>query len=166
MTTLIPILLATLIFGGRILYLFLRRRKTVELIPVEAGPTADADEDFTTPVPVCVGTMPMDSSLQYFVVRNECMNPLHISSGDIIGVQLFDEDFTLADIKQGDVLLIHLDDAKFHGHKIRVMDYAEGDAFHTYYFVGKQPQESSEPHAFSSIRGVVREINHPYKEVA
>lgn len=164
--TLISVLLATLIFGGRILYLFLQRRKTVELMPVEAGPTADASEDFTTPVTVRVGMMPMDSSLQYFIVRNECMNPLHIGSGDIIGVQLFDEDFTLDDIKQGDVLLIQLDDQKFHGHKIRVMDYKEGNAFHTYYFVGKRPQESSAPHAFNTIRGVVREINHPYKEVA
>lgn len=166
MTTLISILFATLLFGGRILYLFIQRRKIVELMPVEAGPTADANEDFTTPVPVRVGTMPMDPSLHYFVVRNECMTPLHISSGDIIGVQLFNDDFTLYDIKQGDILLIYLDDSKFHGHKIRVMDFAEGNAFHTYYFIGKQPQESSEPHVFSSIRGVVREINHPYKEVA
>lgn len=166
MTTLISITLATLIFGGRILYLFLRRRKTVELLPVEAGPTADAEEDFETPVPVRVGTMPMDTSLQYFVVRNECMTPLHINSGDIIGVQLFDDEFTLSDVKQGDILLIYLNDKGFHGHKIRVMDYPEGKFFQTYYFVGKRPQQSSSPHAFSSIRGVVREINHPFKEVA
>ena len=166
MTTLIPILLATLIFGGRILYLFLRRRRTMELMPVEAGPTADADEDFNTPVPVRVGDMQMDASLQYFVVRNDCMKPLHISSGDIIGVQLFDSDFTIADVKQGDILLIHLDDNRFRGHKIRVADYVQGDSFHTYYFVGRKPQDSSEPHAFSTIRGVVREINHPYYSAA
>lgn len=166
MTTLIPVLLATLIFGGRILYLFFRRRRTMELMPVEAGPTADADEDFTTPVPIRVGDMQMDASLQYFVVRNDCMKPLHISSGDIIGVQLFDGDFTITDVKQGDILLIHLDDNRFRGHKIRVMDYVQGDSFHTYYFVGRKPQDSSEPHAFSTIRGVVREINHPYNSAA
>lgn len=166
MTTLIPVLLATLIFGGRILYLFFRRRRTMELMPVEAGPTADADEDFNTPVPVRVGDMQMDASLQYFVVRNDCMKPLHISSGDIIGVQLFDGDFTITDVKQGDILLIHLDDNRFRGHKIRVMDYVQGDSFHTYYFVGRKPQDSSEPHAFSTIRGVVREINHPYNSAA
>ena len=166
MTTLIPVLLATLIFGGRILYLFFRRRRTMELMPVEAGPTADTDEDFTTPVPVRVGDMQMDASLQYFVVRNDCMKPLHISSGDIIGVQLFDSDFTITDVKQGDILLIHLDDNRFRGHKIRVMDYVQGDSFHTYYFVGRKPQDSSEPHAFSTIRGVVREINHPYNSAA
>lgn len=166
MTTLIPVLLATLIFGGRILYLFFRRRRTMELMPVEAGPTADADEDFTTPVPIRVGDMQMDASLQYFVVRNDCMKPLHISSGDIIGVQLFDSDFTITDVKQGDILLIHLDDNRFRGHKIRVMDYVQGDSFHTYYFVGRKPQDSSEPHAFSTVRGVVREINHPYNSAA
>ena len=166
MTTLISILLATLIFGGRILYLFLQRRKTMQLMPVEAGPTSDAGEDFMTPVTVRVGTMPMDASLQYFVVRNECMAPLHINSGDIIGVQLLDEDFTLADIQQGDILLIRLDDDSFHGHKIRVMDHTEGQAFCTYYFVGQRPQPSSKPHAFNCIRGVVREINHPFKSAA
>ena len=166
MATLVPILLATLIFGGRILYLFFRRRRTMELMPVEAGPTADADEDFNTPVPVRVGDMQMDASLQYFVVRNDCMKPLHISSGDIIGVQLFDSDFTITDVKQGDILLIHLDDNRFRGHKIRVADYVQGDSFHTYYFVGRKPQDSSEPHAFSTIRGVVREINHPYNSAA
>lgn len=166
MSTLISVLLATLIFGGRILYLFLRRRRTVELLPVEAGPTADADEDFNTPVSVRVGDMQMNASLQYYIVRNECMKPLHINSGDVIGVQLFDDHFTINDVKQGDILLIYLNDDKFHGHKIRVMDYAQGDSFHTYYFVGRQPQDSSEPHAFSTIRGVVREINHPYSSAA
>lgn len=161
MTTIITILIATLLFGGRMLYLFLRRRRTVDLLPVEAGPTADADEDFTIPVPVRVGEMKMDKSLQYFVVRNDCMKPLHISSNDVIGVQLFDDNFTIADLKQGDILLIFLNDNRFHGHKIRVMDHVDGDAFHTYYFVGKQPHNSSEPHAFSAIRGIVKEINHP-----
>lgn len=166
MTTLLTIILATLIFGGRILYLFLRRRETMYLMPVEAGPTADASEDFATPVRVGVGEMSINESLQYFIVRNDCMKPLHICSGDIVGVQLFNENFTIDDVKQGDILLIYIDDARFHGHKIRVMDYADDEAFHTYYFVGKKPHNSSEPHAFHTIRGIVREINHPYNSVA
>ena len=166
MNALIPVLLATLIFGGRILYLFCKRRKTVELMPVEAGPTADAKEDFMMPVSVRVGTMPMNPAFEYFVVRNDCMTPLHINHSDIVGVQLFDDNFTVNDVKQGDVLLIYLDDENFHGHKIRVMDYAEGKAFHTYYFLGQHKEDSSKPHAFSTIRGVVREINHPYQTVA
>lgn len=163
MITLITFILATLVFGGRIFYLFLRKRKTVNLMLAEAGPTSDAkEEDFATPVPVRVGDMQMDASLEYFLVKNNCMNPRHIYSDDVIGVQLFDDDFTLADVNQGDILLIYLDDDRFRGHKIRVMDYPEGNAFHTYYFIGGKIQNSSEPHAFDTIRGVVREINHPY----
>ena len=167
METLITFILATLIFGGRMLYLFLRRRKTVNLMLAEAGPTANAkEEDFMTPVPVRVGDMQMDTSLEYFLVKNNCMNPRHIYSDDVIGVQLFDDNFTLADVKQGDILLIYLDDERCHGHKIRVMDYPENNVFHTYYFIGDKIQNSSEPHAFDTIRGVVREINHPYSSVA
>lgn len=160
MTTLISLMLATLLFGGHMLYTFLQRKKTVEVLPVEAGPTANASEDFPTPVRIRVGKMPMDASLKYFVVRNECMIPRHIYSGDLIGVQLLNDNFTISQIKKDDILLIRLDDERFRGHKIRVMDHVGDDVFHTYYFVGKRQQASSEPHAFSTILGVVREVNH------
>ena len=162
MTT-ITFILATLIFGGRMLYLFLKKRKIMNLMLVEAGPTVHAKKvDFITPVPVRVGDMQIDETLEYFLVKNNCMNPRKIYSDDVIGVQLFDDNFTVADVEQGDILLIYLDDNRFHGHKIRVMDYPENNAFHTYYYVGGKIQKSSEPHAFSAIQGVVREINHPY----
>lgn len=167
MTTLVTFIMVTLIFGGRLSYLFLKKRKTMNLMLVEAGPTSDAkEEDFNTPVQVRVGDMQMDASLKYFLVKNNCMNPRHIYSNDIIGVQLFDDNFTVNDVEQGDILLIYLDDDRFHGHKIRVMDYSENNAFHTYYYNGGNIQSSSKPHAFSSIRGVVREINHPYASVS
>ena len=166
MTTFISVILATLIFGGRMLYLFVRKRRTLDLLPVEAGSTTGADEDFMSPVAVRVGEMPMDASLEYFVVKNDCMAPLHIYPGDVIGVELFNDDFGLNDVKQGDILLIFLDDKKFHGHKIRVMDFVENNTFHTYYFVGDKHQESSEPHGFGTVRGIVREINHPIASVA
>lgn len=95
------------------LYLFLRRQKKVELMPVEAGPTSGTREDFMKPVLVQVGTMPMDPSLQYFCVRNECMIPRHIYPGDVIGVQMLDDNFNVSDIKKGDILLIYIDDDKF-----------------------------------------------------
>lgn len=158
--SMITVLLATLIFGGNMLYLFLKRRKKVELMPVEAGPTSCTTEDFLKPVQVQIGTMPMDPSLQYFYVRNECMIPRHIYPGDVIGVQMLDDNFTLADIKKGDILLIFIDDDKFRGHKIRVMDDVEDNAFHTSYFIANRPNKSSKPHSFSTIRGVVRETNH------
>lgn len=161
MKTLIYVLLATLVFGGRILYLYLQKRKKVKMLPVEAGPIADAkNEDFITPVTVRVGNLQMDPKLVYFVVKNECMNYLNINSGDIIGVQMFDKSFTIKDVEQGDILLIELDDEGFQGHKIRVMDYPEGEAFHTYYFKGNRKKESSHPHSFNNVRGVVKEIHH------
>lgn len=161
MKTLIYVLLATLVFGGRILYLYLQKRKKVKILPVEAGPIADAkDEDFITPVIVRVGDLQMDPSLEYFVVRNQCMRPMNINEGDIIGVQLLDETFTIDKIKKGDILLIKLDDDNFRGHKIRVMDYPENDAFHTYYFIEENRKNSHYPHKFNNIRGVVKEIHH------
>lgn len=172
MKTLIIVLLATLFFGGRLLYLYLQKRKTedsktMDIMKVEAGPLANAKkEDFTKPVSVPVGDLQIDPSLQYFLVRNECMKPLNIKSGDIIGVQLFDESFTIKDVKKGDILLIELDDEEFRGNKIRVMDYPENEAFHTYYYLKGKQKESSHPHSFKNIRGVVREINHVHKYAA
>lgn len=82
-------------------------------------------------------------------------------------VQPFSDEFTIDDVEEGDVLLIELNDEKFRGRKIRVMDHAEGNAFATYYYVGnKKRQVSSKLHSFDSIRGVVREVNHPYRDVA
>lgn len=165
-TSLIIVLIAFLVFGGRMLCLFLGRRKTMSLLPVEAGPTDSAKEDFTTPVKIRIGDMRLQPEYEYFLVRNECMVPRHISSGDVIGVQLFDENFTIADVKEGDILLIYLDDERFHGHKIRVMSGVQRGAFSTYYYIGNRKKESSQPHEFGSIRGVVREINHPYHRMA
>ena len=63
--------------------------------------------------------------------------------------------------------LIELNDETFRGRKIRVMDHAEQNAFATYYYVGsKKQQPSSKLHSFDSIKGVVREVNHPYRDVA
>lgn len=167
MRTLLSVAIATLIFGGHILYLFLRRRRKELLYPVEAGPTADPTEDFTQKVSVRVGEMRKTKGFSYYVVRNDCMKPIGIESGDIVGVQPFDENFKLKDVEEGDVLLIYLDDEKFHGHKIRVMDHVEGNAFVTYYYVGnKKRQLSSNPHSFNTICGVVREVNHPYRDAS
>lgn len=164
MRTLLTILLATVIFGGRIIYLYLKRRRRDFLFPVEAGPISDTNEDFTKPVSVRIGEMKKTPGLDYFLVKNECMRPIGICPGDIIGVQLFGEGFTIVDVKEGDVLLIELDDEKFRGRKIRVMDHIEENAFATYYYVGrKKRQASSKLHSFDSIRGVVREVNHPYR---
>jgi len=165
MKTILTILLATIFFGGRILYLYLKRRRRELLYPVEAGPTSEVKEDFNQPVSVRIGGMKKTPGLDYFVVRNECMRPMGICPDDIIGVQLFDDEFTITDVEEGDVLLIELNDENFRGRKIRVMDHAEKNAFVTYYYVGnKKRQQSSKTHSFECIRGVVREVNHPYSD--
>ena len=161
---LISILLTILIFGGYTVYKFLQRNK--KLFPVEAGPVDGADRDFTKSVIVNVNDLQMKKSLKYFVVRNDCMIPRHIYSGDVIGVQMFDNQFTIKDVKKDDILLIYLNDEDFKGRKIRVMKEIEGNAFHTYYFRDGKPKDSKKLHAFDTILGVVRETNHPVKAVA
>ena len=163
----VTVVLATLLFGGYMLYLYIAKNKKVSIFPVEAGPIVCSNsEDFTSPVIVRVGRLSMDESLTYFIVRNNCMNPRNIYSDDIIGVQMFNDNFTIHDVEEGDILLIYLDDEDFHGHKIRVMKKTVGDAFMTYYYKGNKIEDSSKLHKFTTIRGVVREINHPYKHVA
>ena len=158
------ILLTILIFGSYMVYAYLRRNK--KLFLVEAGPVDGADRDFMKPVSVCVNGLRMNKSLKYFVVRNDCMIPRHIYSNDVIGVQMFDNQFTIKDVKKDDILLIYLNDEEFKGHKIRVMKDVEGEAFRTYYFKDGKPKDSKKLHAFDTILGVVRETNHPRKAVA
>ena len=158
------ILLTILIFGSYLVYTFLRRDK--KMFPVEAGPVDGVERDFSKPISVCVGDLHMDKSLTYFVVQNDCMIPRHIYPNDVIGVQMFNDQFTVRDVKENDILLIHLEDDDFKGHKIRVMKNIEGEAFHTYYFKNGYPKDSKKLHAFNTILGVVRETNHPQKMAA
>ena len=165
--SIISVVMATLLFGGYMLYSYLSKRKKMTMLPVEAGPISNAgNKDFTTPIAVNVSGLDTEESLSYFVVRNNCMNPRNIYSGDIIGVQMFDDNFTLKDVKKGDILLIYFDDESFHGHKIRVMEDVQGEAFSTYYYLGEEVKPSTKLHAFSAVRGVVREVNHPLRLVA
>lgn len=155
----------TLLFSGILVYLYVRKHKKVFLFPVEAGPVDGVERDFTKPLTVVVGDMQMDPSLEYYVVQNDCMKPRHIYGDDIIGVQLFDDQFTIKDIKKDDILLIYIDDEDFHGHKIRaVKDIAEG-VFMTYYYKGEDKHDSKKPHSFDSVKGIVRETHHPLKNV-
>ena len=162
MEALIIVLLTTLVYGVQMYVMFLKKRRIVNILPVEAGSTANTNHNFMKKVPIRVENMQMNPSYEYFKVVNDCMKMRKISSGDIIGVQPLNEHYTIKDIKSGDILLIYLDDNRFHGHKIRVMKNVEGDAFNTYYFKDNVEHKSSEPHAFSTIRGVVKEVYHPF----
>lgn len=157
--------LITLLFGGILVYLYLVKHKKVLLFPAEAGPVDGVERDFTKQLPVVVGDMQMDPSLQYYVVQNDCMAPRHIYGDDIIGVQFFDEQFTIKDIEKDDILLIYIDDSDFHGHKIRAVKDITEDAFLTYYYRGEEKHDSKKPHSFASVKGIVRETHHPLKNV-
>lgn len=157
--------LVILLFGGILVYLYIKKHKKMDLFPAEAGPVDGVKRDFTKPLTVVVGDMQMDPALQYYVVQNDCMIPRHIYGDDIIGVQLLDDHFTLKDIRKDDILLIYIDDDDFHGHKIRAVKDIIDDAFLTYYYKGEEIHDSKRPHSFDSVKGVVRETHHPHKNV-
>lgn len=163
MEALIIVLLTTLVYGVQMYVIFLKKRRIVEILPVEAGPTANTNHDFMKKVPIRMENIEMNPSYEYFKVVNDCMKKRNISSGDIIGVQPLNEHYTIKDIKSGDILLIYLDDNRFHGHKIRVMKNVVDNAFNTCYYKDNVEQQSSEPHMFKTIRGVVKEVYHPLK---
>lgn len=164
MNSIILVIAATVLFGTRIAYLYYVRNKSVNLFPVEAGPLEDVKEDFSKKEKVCLGKVAdeLNPQLEHFVVRNECMTPRGIMSGDVIGVRLFDGSFTLADTNEDDVLLIYLDDERFKGHKIRIrgeMNNVSKEC-NTYYFAGRRKVLSRHPHTFNKIKGVVEDVYH------
>lgn len=157
--------LIIMLYGGILVYLYVKKHKKIDLLPVEAGPVDSVERDFTKPLTVVVGDLQTNPALQYYVVQNDCMIPRHIYGNDIIGVQLFDDQFTIKDIKKDDILLIYIDDEDFHGHKIRAVKDITEDAFLTYYYRGEEKHDSKKPHSFSSVKGIVRETYHPHQNV-
>jgi len=85
-----------------------------------------------------------------------------IYPGDVIGVQKFNDEFTLDDTDENSVMLIFLNDDNFHGNKIRVRGNAESDGtYSTYYFENDGSKHfSTNRHKAADIRGVVVEVNH------
>ena len=163
MKSFIIIITAAILFGIQMYISYRRRKKTIEMLPAEAGPTKGAEGDFMTPEQVSIGTIDMNPKLKYFLVRNKCMKKRGIYPGDIIGVKMFDKDYTLSDTDENSVLLIYLEDKNFHGHKIRVRGKVteSGDAYATYYYTEDgNPSFSHKPHAFRNILGEVIEVNH------
>lgn len=164
MSTIILILTATLIFGSHIIYLWHKRHVCVEMLPVEAGPVEGTCNDFTVMESVRMGVAAkeLNPELQHFVVHNECMVSRGIMPGDVIGVRMFSEDFTLSKTTPDDVMLIYLNDARFRGHKIRVRGEQDeaNQVCHTYYYQGNRKVMSAHPHAERTIKGVVEDVYH------
>ena len=145
MNSLIIIITAFVLFGLQMCITYKRRLRTIGLLPVEAGPTKVSD-----------------TQLDYFVVENHCMELRGIYPGDVIGVQKFNDEFTLDDTDENSVMLIFLNDDNFHGNKIRVRGNAESDGtYSTYYFENDGSKHlSTNRHKAADIRGVVVEVNH------
>lgn len=164
MNSIILITTATLIFGSRIAYLWHKRHISVAMLPVEAGPVEGADFDFTAMQKVRMGAAAkeLNPELQHFIVHNDCMVSRGITPGDVVGVRMFSDTFTLSDSKPDDIMLIHLNDARFRGHKIRVRgEWNEPHhVCHTYYYRGNSKVMSAKPHDCDSIKGVVEEVYH------
>ena len=91
MNSLIIIITAFVLFGLQMCITYKRRQRTIGLLPVEAGPTKASRKNFMIPEQVRVGTMEMDTQLDYFVVENHCMELRGIYPGDVIGVQKFND---------------------------------------------------------------------------
>lgn len=162
MNSLIIIITAFVLFGLQTYVTYKRRQRTISLLPVEAGPTKASRKNFMVPEQVRVGTMDMDAQLDYYVVQNHCMELRGIYPGDVIGVQKFNDEFTLDDTDEKSVLLIFLNDENFHGNKIRVRGNAESDGtYSTYFFEDDGSMHfSTKRHKAIDIRGVVVEVNH------
>ena len=147
MNSLIIIITAFVLFGLQMCITYKRRLRSIGLLPVEAGPTKASRKNFMIPEQVRVGTMEMDT--QFY-------------PGDVIGVQKFNDEFTLDDTDENSVMLIFLNDDNFHGNKIRVRGNAESDGtYSTYYFENDGSKHfSTNRHKAADIRGVVVEVNH------
>ena len=168
MNSIILIIIALCVFLPCIIFIHKRKNKhtgkTAKLHQVEAGPIRNLFKqqvDLLPMVDVNIEDITMDPNLQYFIVKNQCMQEKGISDGDIIGVRMFeDENSVLSLSKKDNILLIYINDERFKGYKIREQGdmTSDGLAFNTYHYKGGTKSLSSRPHAIESIKGVVTEV--------
>ena len=169
MDSIILILIATCIFLPYMLYQHKRKNKhkghIMQLHQVEAGPTRQYFKqkiDLMPMVDVDMEGITIDPALQYFVVVNQCMKIKGISDGDVIGVRMFENGYEMPKTsKQGQMLLIYLDDEHFKGFKIREQGKItdDGTSYNTYHYKGGVQNKSSKPHSIASIKGIVEEVH-------
>lgn len=164
MSSLLAIIIASIVFGLRIAYKWKENRTSVNMLPVEAGPLEVANRDFTGMECVRMGAAAkaLNPDLMHFVVHNDCMMSRGIMPGDVVEVHPFSESFTIADTTPDDILLIHIDDERFQGHKIRVRGERDdaNQVCHTYYYKGSTKVMSAHPHTMDKIKGVVENVFH------
>ena len=133
---------------------------------VEAGPIANiAKTDFVNmggKVRAAYSKIIGNRKVVYrnFVVRGGCMEPRNIKDGDVISVRTFNKEQrkdVKAQLKEGQIVLIFLNNNEFHGYKMRIVKSLGEDAAITYYYENGVEKESSQPHFYKNIIGVVDE---------
>lgn len=170
MDSMILILIATCIFLPCMIYQY-RKKKTpkgriMQLHQAEAGPTRrrlfKQKINLMPMVEVDMGNISINPELQYFVVKNQCMQIKGISDGDVIGVRMIENGDSIPTISKGNhILLIYLNDENFKGYKIREQGEItnDGTAYNTYHYENGRQHKSSKPHSIDSIKGIVTEIH-------
>lgn len=176
MNSVILIIAATCIFLPYMIYQYRNKRKQRkcagairQLYQVEAGPTKHLmgnlfkkKIDLMSMLNVNMEDISTNPELEYFIVKNQCMQIKGISEGDIVGVRMFDEKYNVhTSFKKGQILLIFLNDEHFKGYKIREQgDITDnGTGYYTYHYKGGVQNKSSKPHSIDSIKGVVVEVH-------
>lgn len=132
---------------------------------VEAGPTVTTDAkrlrelsfyDRRRTIQKPDGQEIDTSEMIRIVVKGNCMKPKHIESGaQLLVKKISKKDLVRNQIKEGDILLIHLVDNDIY--KIRIFDRYEGEDLATYrYDDNGERKNSTRNHKESSIVGVVK----------
>jgi hypothetical protein len=100
------------------------------------------------------------NSADYLRVRAEgnSMKKRGISNGDIVFARKFDDSFTRSQIRPQDILLVHLNDERYKGYKIRVFrQYSPTNELETFYYnADGSERNSSQFHSLSRVVGVVQ----------
>lgn len=159
MTTFI-IVLFSMIIAYLLLNLIMRR------IPeVEAGPTAGLSSTGSQRV---AGNIPPSykkreangkiSVHRNFVVKGKCMEPKGISEGNVVDVKVLEKSersLLNKDLKKDQIVLIFLNDERFRGYKLRIVKEVRDTDALTYYYEDGQLKDSSRPHKFKDVVGIV-----------
>lgn len=93
-----------------------------------------------------------------FVVRGTCMENQQIQNGSIVDVTMFNKQQRCEinkHIKEGDIILIFINDQNFRGYKLRIVKHVMEDSVQTYYYIGDELRSYSKPHLFKDIVGIV-----------
>lgn len=91
-----------------------------------------------------------------FVIQGECMIKIGINPKSVVSVRMFSDSSEKDNLREGDAVVIFLNDKKFRGYKVRIIETINDGKAETYYFDkegNKKP--SSEPHSLINIIGVV-----------